>query len=168
MNKPWTISRGPIVAAEIDVHKAEAINALLVRPIQILPAKVGDPILPFAIGLFEEIRTLLKPDVPATALRRAAGAFVHSKRYYLASAQPDSFRHGIDGAVLEPLSVEDRMTAQSRFLALKQNRQKSEAPPEDSVPAAPAISKSEQIRASLLGGRLLRPNRSTDSAERSS
>jgi hypothetical protein len=29
MTKPWTVSRGPIAAADIDIQKAEAINALL-------------------------------------------------------------------------------------------------------------------------------------------
>ncbi|CDZ40199.1 ProQ/FINO family [Neorhizobium galegae bv. officinalis] len=120
MTKPWTVSRGPIVAADIDIHKAEAINALLVRPIGILPGKLGDHIRPFAIGLFEEIRALLKPDVGVTTLRRTVAAFVHSRRYYFASAQPDSFRHDIDGRQLEPVSDDDRVTAQNRFLTVEQ------------------------------------------------
>ena len=55
MMKPWTVSRGPVAATELDVQKAEAINAMLVRPIAILPKAPGDPIRPFAIGLFENI-----------------------------------------------------------------------------------------------------------------
>lgn len=69
MTIPWTVSRGPIVASEIDIQKADAINALLVRPIGILPERPGDLIRPFAIGLFEEIRRLLKPGVGMTTLR---------------------------------------------------------------------------------------------------
>jgi len=80
--KAWTISRGPIQATEHDVSKAEAINRLLVRPIPVLPARAGDPILPFAIGIFDTIRQLLKPAASPTPLGRAIGAFVHSKRYF--------------------------------------------------------------------------------------
>ncbi|MBB3165741.1 sRNA-binding protein [Rhizobium laguerreae] len=156
MTKPWMVSRGPIVAADTDIRKAEAISALLVRPIGILPSKLGDHIRPFAIGLFEEIRALLKPGVGVTTLRRAVAAFVHSKRYYFASAQPDSFRHDIDGRELEPMSDDDRMTAQNRFLALKQKTAadadgKSDSSSSSPPPAASAMTKSEQIRAALLG-----------------
>ncbi|MQB46505.1 ProQ/FINO family protein [Rhizobium sp. ICMP 5592] len=155
MTKLLTVCRGPILAAATDIQKAETISALLIRPIGILPREPGDQIRPFAIGLFDEIRTLMKPEVTATILRRAVAAFVHSKRYYCASAQLDSMRHDIEGAPLEPLTDEDRMTAQTRFLALKLktngvNDKSTLSPP--SIPAAtPAITKSEQIRAALLG-----------------
>jgi len=115
MTKPWIVSRGPIVASQIDIRKADAINALLVCQVGILPGRQGDPIRPFAIGLFEEIRPLLKPGVGITTLRRALAAFVHSKRYYFASARPNSVRHGLDGRPLEALSEDDCMTAQNRF-----------------------------------------------------
>lgn len=154
MTKPWTVSRGPIVASQIDIQKADAINALLVCPVGILPARPGDPIRPFAIGLFEEIRLLLKPGVGMTTLRRAVAAFVHSKRYYFASAQPNSVRHDLDGRPLEALSEDDRMTAQNRFLGLKQKTTGGERNSEPSSPSPSSTSgatKSEQIRASLLG-----------------
>ncbi|MDQ0563222.1 hypothetical protein QO004_005031 [Rhizobium mesoamericanum] len=61
MTKPWTTSRGPITANEADLAKARAINAL--RLIEILPAKMGDPIRPFALGLTNDIGSLLSPDV---------------------------------------------------------------------------------------------------------
>jgi sRNA-binding protein len=150
MDKPWTVGRGPIPATETDLQKAEAINALLVCPIGILPTASGDPIRPFAIGLFDEIRTLLKPDVAATKLRRAVGAFVHSKRYYFASAQPDSMRHDIDGKPIEPLSSADRLAAQQSFLSLKRDRdQPAASAPEPVSPSTPP-SKTEQIRTALL------------------
>ncbi|MET3757840.1 sRNA-binding protein [Rhizobium binae] len=154
MTKNWTVSRGPIVASQIDIQKADAINALLARPVGILPGRPGDLIRPFAIGLFEEIRPLLKPGVGMTTLRRAVAAFVHSKRYYFASAQPDSVRHDLDGRPLEALSEDDRMTAQNRFLRLKQKAAGSERNSEPSSPSpspTPGATKSEQIRASLLG-----------------
>jgi hypothetical protein len=47
---------GPVPARDREVSKAEEINALLTRPIAILPIKVGDPIRPFALGLWNEIR----------------------------------------------------------------------------------------------------------------
>jgi hypothetical protein len=154
MTKLWTVSRGPILATETDIQKAEAINALLVRPISILPQKPGDHIHPFAIGLFDEIRTLLKPEVGATTLRRAIAAFVHTKRYYFASAQPDSARHDIDGRPLELLTDEDRLTAQNRFLTLTQKisgGEKSGVIPSIPPPTMPVMTKSDQIRANLLG-----------------
>jgi len=151
MDKTWTVSRGPIAATEIDVRKAEAINTLLVRPIGILPAAPGDPIRPFAIGLFEEIRPLLKPDIAATRLRRSVGAFVHSKRYYSASAQPDSMRHDIDGEPLGPLSSADRLAAQQSFLSPKRSQDQPAAFSPEPLPVQPPPTKAEQIRAALLG-----------------
>jgi hypothetical protein len=80
---------------------------------------------------------------------------VHSKRYYFASAQPDSVRHDIDDRPLQPLSDEDRMTAQNRFLALKQKGAdgdgKSASTPSSPPPSQQAMTKSEQIRAGVLG-----------------
>ncbi|PDS99342.1 ProQ/FINO family protein [Rhizobium sp. S9] len=151
MDKPWKISRGPIAATELDVEKANAINGMLIRPVGVLPAKPGDPVLPFAVGLFNELRPLLKPEAGVTTLRRATAAFVHCRRYYFASAQPDSMRHNIDGEPVEPLSAEDRLVAQKRFLSLKQSA-KVEAPEPAPVPT-PVLSKNEQIRAALLRGR---------------
>ncbi|MBX5222985.1 ProQ/FINO family protein [Rhizobium sp. NLR8a] len=154
MDKPWKISRGPIAATELDVEKANAINSLLVRPVGVLPTKPGDPVLPFAVGLFNELRPLLKPDAGVTTLRRATAAYVHCRRYYFASAQPDSMRHNLDGEPVELLSEEDRLVAQKRFLSLKQSAAKAEEPePAPVVVPPPVISKNEQIRAALLGKR---------------
>lgn len=151
MQKPWAVSRGPIAATELDVQKAEAINTLLIQPIGILPSRLGDPIRPFAVGLFNEIRSLLKPDIGATTLRRAVGAFVHSKRYYFASAQPDSMRHDIHGKPAEPLSAADRLVAQQRFLSLKRNNGQADISASEQAPAPAAPDKAEQIRSALLG-----------------
>ncbi|MBB3137894.1 sRNA-binding protein [Rhizobium pisi] len=153
MDKPWKISRGQIAASELDVEKASAINTLLIRPIGVLPAKPGDPVLPFAVGLFNELRALLKPDAGVTTLRRATAAYVHCRRYYFASAQPDSMRHNLDGEPVEPLSEEDRLVAQKRFLSLKQSAAKTETPEKEAPVPPPLLSKSEQIRAALLGKR---------------
>lgn len=149
MNRPWMINRGPIEANESDIRKADAINAMLVHPIAILPASVGDPIRPFAIGLWNDIRPLLKPEAGVTALRRATGAFLHSKRYYFATAQPDSMRHDINGTPVEPVSEADRLAAQERFLSLKQ-RDGERGATEETPPPAPPPTKAELIRAALL------------------
>ena len=138
MTKPWTASRGPITANETDLAKARAINALLLRPIEILPAKVGDPIRPFALGLWNDIRPLLKPDVGITKLRRATGAYLHSKRYFFATAQPDSMRFDVQGNPAEPVSDADRLAAQERYQNLARGS------------AATPLTKSEQIRVALL------------------
>ncbi|WP_064708434.1 ProQ/FINO family protein [Rhizobium bangladeshense] len=153
MDKPWKISRGPIAATEFDVEKANAINTLLIRQVGVLPTKPGDSILPFAVGLFNELRPLLKPDAGVTTLRRATAAYVHCRRYYFASAQPDSMRHNLDGEPVEPLSQEDRLVAQKRFLSLKQSAAKAETLERAPVVPAPVLSKNEQIRAALLRSR---------------
>ena len=152
MEEPWTTNRGPIVATELDVRKAAAINTLLRRPIEVLPVKAGDPIRPFALGLWNEIRPLLKPDMPVMSLRRATSAFLHSKRYYYACAQPDSMRHDLAGNPVEPLSAADRQAAQQRLSALRQAQTQATVQREE-PPPPPALSKAELIRASLLGRR---------------
>jgi sRNA-binding protein len=156
MSEPWTITRGPIQARDIDIEKAAVVNALLVRPIAILPNKEGDAVRPFAIGLFEEIRLLLKPEIAPTRLRRAIAAYIHTSRYYFASAQPDAFRHDIDGEPVEAISDADRMTAQRRFTALKKMNSKAGAQIASAPVAEPApqSSKNDQIRAGLLSRRM--------------
>ena len=146
--KIWTVSRGPVTANSLDLQKAEAINALIDAPAGILPTALGDQIKPFAIGLFDEFRARLQPNVTATVLRRAIAAFVHSKRYYFASAQPDAMRHDYAGNPLEPVSADDRLIAQTRFLQLKQKN--VPVSDEDVVTPAAVLTKTEQIRASLL------------------
>ncbi|MGK6315627.1 ProQ/FINO family protein [Neorhizobium sp. DT-125] len=153
MDKLWKVSRGPIAATELDVKKSEAINAMLIHPIGVLPSKVGDPIRPFALGLFQEIRSLLNSECGVTALRRATGAYVRSKRYYFASAQPDSMRHDIHGNPVEPLTTEDRSAAQQRFLSLKQDRTEDISTQAATPSASPQATRTEQIRAALLGRR---------------
>jgi sRNA-binding protein len=159
MEKPWSESRAPIAASERDVEKAGAINALLVKPINILPQKAGDPILPFALGIFQEIRPLLKPDEAVTKLRRATAIYVRLKRYYFASAQPDSMRHDLEGAPVGAVSEADRLEAQRRFLEMKRTRSGADQQVVETlrpIAVVPALTKNEQIRAALFK---LRPTR---------
>lgn len=152
MDKPWTESRGPVVANEFDLKKAEAVNKLLSSPIAILPSRLEDPIKPFAIGLWGDIHARLKAGESTTALRRATGAYLHSKRYYFATAQPDSMRHDINGDPIEPVTGSDRIDAQKRFLSLRKNSENENDTPdaEPAPPSKPALTKAEMIRASLL------------------
>lgn len=150
MEKLWTASRGPIEANEFDLKRAEAINGLLTRPIGILPVKPGDPIKPFAVGLWNDIRALLRPEVSQTMLRRATASYTHSKRYLFASAQPDARRYDLEGEPVSDILPEHRNAAQNRFLKLKGNDAGAEAAtPAPSPEPAPA-SKAEKIRAGFL------------------
>lgn len=147
MLHPWTDEKGPVVATELEVKRAEAILAMLVCPIKVLPTQPGDPIRPFAIGLFDEIRALLKPDVTISKLRRATASFVYSKRYYLACAQPDAKRYDQNGAVAGEVSNEDRLAAQEAFQALVA----AHAPlPPSKKRELPTEDKNSRIRGGLL------------------
>nr|WP_200985070.1 ProQ/FINO family protein [Rhizobium rhizogenes]QCL09496.1 proQ/FINO family protein [Rhizobium rhizogenes] len=151
MTNPWTENRGMIAAAPSDIDKAKAIEALLIQPIDLLPKAAGDPIHPFAIGIWTDLRALLKPDTPAIPLRRAVSAYTHSKRYFLACAQPDAFRHDIDGNPVAPIAVENRMAAQLAFSKLNKSSSDTPAPPPQPTTESPEVSRAAQIRAGLLG-----------------
>ncbi|WP_449089329.1 ProQ/FinO family protein [Rhizobium rhizogenes] len=140
-----------IPAAPSDLDKAEAIAALLIRPIDLLPKVVGDPIHPFAIGIWTDIRALLKPDTSVISLRRAVSAYTHSKRYFLACAQADAFRHDIDGNSVAPIAEENRMAAQLAFSKLTKSSSDTPAPSPQPTTESPEVSRSAQIRAGLLG-----------------
>ncbi|MGV1794294.1 hypothetical protein BSK43_001430 [Rhizobium sp. P44RR-XXIV] len=53
--------------------------------------------MPNDSGLFEDLKSRLNPRVGTTVLRRAVAAYVHSKRYYFASAQPNAMRYDLEG-----------------------------------------------------------------------
>jgi ProP effector len=151
MIKSGAESKGAIAAGAADIEKAKAIAALLVRPIGLLPQASGDPIKPFAIGVWNDIRGLLKPDTPVTSLRRATSAYTHSKRYLFACAQPNAFRHGIDGNPSAPVSDEDRSAAQLAVSKLKNSASELPSPPPLPVQAPPDATRANQIRAGILG-----------------
>jgi len=125
--KPWRVSKGPIAANAYDLKKAEAINALLSSPAEILPTSEGAPILPFAIGLFETFKSRLREDATTTQLRRATGVYTCAKNYLLACAQPDSMRHDIDGQAVTAVSDEDRLSSQLRFVDILRSRKAAPA-----------------------------------------
>lgn len=151
MTKLWTESKGKILAGPQDVEKAQAISALLVRPIGLLPQTSGDQIKPFAIGVWTDIRVLLKPGTPVISLRRATSAYTHSKRYFFACAQPDACRHDIDGNAIVSVSPEDRMAAQETFSKLKTDRPETASPPSPTAEPIVEMMAADRIRAGILG-----------------
>ncbi len=153
MIKPWTETQGPILSTSLDIEKADAIAVLLTRPVSLLPRAEGDPIKPFAIGIWDDFRNLLIPNTSASPLRRALGAYLHSKRYLFACAQPDAFRHTIDGLPCEPVSEQDRLAAQEAFLKLK-----TSFPSPTALPEVAAV-EPEQTKSSLIRAALLRPRK---------
>lgn len=94
MNEKSQISSKPVIATDKDIRRVMAITGLLVQPLGVLPVAVGDPIRPVTIGFFQQVSPFLSPGVSVPALRRAIGAYVDSKRYYMACSQPNaSARH---------------------------------------------------------------------------
>lgn len=138
----------PVLAREREVAKTEAINALLTRPIAVLPAKIGDPIRPFALGLWDEIRPLLKPEFSVTALRKAMATYVHSRSYQRAVARPGSVRHDINGTPVGPVSDADRLDAHQQYEGFK--ARDGSRNPKSAPPLPSTASKSDVIRAGLL------------------
>lgn len=139
------------MATEKDLRKSMAIKSLLVQSLGVLPTEIGDPIRPVTIGFFQQVCPLLKPDASVTALRRAIGAYVHSKRYYLSCSKADAMRHDPDGNPSERVSEADRVNAAERLSTLGQQTKK--VPTSTIVLSAQseARSKRDLIRASLLG-----------------
>ncbi|MBZ7927123.1 ProQ/FinO family protein (plasmid) [Ensifer adhaerens] len=142
---PRTCS-APVLAREREVAKTVAINALLTRPIAILPAKLGDPVRPFALGLWNDVRPLLKPDVSVSALRKAMATYVHSRSYQIAVARAGSIRHDINGEPVEPVSEADRLDALKKYEGFQAREGSSK--PKSRSPVQPT--KTEAIRISLL------------------
>lgn len=151
MNGKSQINSKPVIATDKDIRRAMAIKDLLVQPLGILPAAVGDPIRPVAIGFFQQVSPFLSPGVSVTALRRAIGAYVHSKRYYLACSRPDAMRHDINGEPIELVSDSDKLNAQKCLQAFREQKSQTPAAAIVAAPVATAENKKELIRASLLG-----------------
>ncbi|WP_458395870.1 ProQ/FINO family protein [Rhizobium ruizarguesonis] len=63
-----------------------------------------------------------------TLLRRATSAYTHSKRYFFACAQPDAYRHDIDGNAIAPITADDRIAAQLAFSKLKNSPTEGPSP----------------------------------------
>lgn len=116
--------QGPIKVDRYSLTAARAINALLTVPIAILAQKEGDIIRPFRIGIGEDIRMLLRPEIELKDLRKALRRYAYSAQYLQALAQNDSMRHEINGEPAQPVSDEDRAHARQAYLTVSARRLK--------------------------------------------
>jgi hypothetical protein len=76
----------------------------------VLPSRVGDPIRPLKIGVHEDMKALLQ-DPSSDALEilgRAIRRYTLSHEYRGAILAPESWRHGLDGTPVEPVSEEHK------------------------------------------------------------
>jgi len=137
--------QGRVLATPLEIQRARAILALVRGPVQVLPTTSEHEVLPFAIGLFEELKAMRNAEVSVSALRRATSAYVHSRRYYLASARDGAMRHGLDGRPGEPVSDRDRAAAIESVRALDEAHGRTTAPP---VPVP--VDKATLIKSGLL------------------
>lgn len=115
-------ARGPIKVDRYSLTAARAIDALLTMPIAVLPQKEGDIIRPFRVGIGEDIRMLLRPEIELKGLRKALRRYAYSAQYLQALAQDDSMRHEINGEAVEPVSEEDRVQARQAYLTVSARR----------------------------------------------
>ena len=106
--RPWARSRVPSTAGPAVLARAQALNALLIAPIGVLPAALGDPMRPFQVGLGPEILARRRPEVAVKVCERAIRDYVRGFSYRHAAAQPGSMRYDLDGNPVEPVSDKDR------------------------------------------------------------
>jgi hypothetical protein len=143
MDSIW--AGGRILATSLEVERAQTILQLITAPVRVLPDRPDDQVRPFEIGLLEQLKALRKPGVSITALRRATSAYVHSKRYYLASGQPDAMRHSIDGTPTSAVSHDDQQIARRSLRSLEE----AHAKPVSAAPS-PQVDKTSRIKLGLL------------------
>lgn len=113
---------GPITVDRYSLTAARAINALLTGPIAVLPQKEGDIIRPFRVGIGEDIRMLLRPEIELKDLRKALRRYAYSAQYLQALSQDGSMRHEINGEAVQPVSEEDRVQARQAYLTVSARR----------------------------------------------
>lgn len=145
------MNQKPIIATEKDLRRSSAIQALLTQSLAVLPTEIGDPIRPVSIGFFQQLSPLLSSEASVTALRRAIGAYVHSKRYYLACRQEGAMRYDCNGNPVEPVSDDDRQNAEKCLSTFKQKNTETTKHHSAPLVVADPQSKRDLIRAALLG-----------------
>lgn len=134
-----------VLATPLEVQRARAILELISGPADVLRQRPDDEVLPFAIGLFDEFKAIGNDGVSISALRKATSAYVHSRRYYLASARVGATRHSLDGSPVEQLSDNDRSAAMQSLCSLDEAHGRLAAPP-----PPPSIDKATRIKSGLL------------------
>lgn len=115
-------TRGQIKVDRYSLTAAKAISALLTVPIAVLPNAEGDIIRPFRVGIGEDIKMLLRPDVDLKELRKALRRYAYSAQYLHAVAQDDSARYEINGEPVGPVSHEDRAHARQSYVTVSARR----------------------------------------------
>jgi ProQ/FINO family len=121
----------PVLANARAAEAAAAVRALLTEPPAVLPAKEGDPVLPLQIGIREALEPHLRPDATPEALGCALRAYVRATSYLMALARQCATRHDLGGAVVEPVSADNRRWA---LVLLNARRERRAAMP-DGAPA---------------------------------
>ncbi|WP_053080499.1 MULTISPECIES: ProQ/FINO family protein [Methylobacterium] len=105
----------PSTAGSAVLARAQALNALLVATISVLPAALRDPMRPFQVGLGPEILARCRPEVTVNVCERAIRDYVRSFSYRHAVAQPGSMRYDLDGNPVEPVREKDRHDMQRTY-----------------------------------------------------
>ena len=100
----------------------------------------GDPIVPFAIGIHNDL-TLLLPQQHRPQLRRALRGHCSCPPYLRAVSTEGSTRHGLDGRPHEPVSAIDRLTAAIRLLDMRLGQ----IAPETRAKAEPLVDKARAV-----------------------
>jgi sRNA-binding protein len=134
-----------VLATPLEVQRARAILELISGPADVLPTTPDDEVLPFAIGLFDEFKAMRKDGVSISKLRKATSAYVHSRRYYLASARVGATRYSLDGSPVEQLNDRDRTAAKVSLQSLDEAHGRITTP----SPLPPA-DKASRIKSGLL------------------
>jgi hypothetical protein len=101
----------PVKATDLMLMHAQALQGLLTRPIAVLPQQPGDQVLPFKVGLGQDLLPLLREGVEPKRLTRALQAYVKSGGYLLASSKEGALRHDLDGNPVEEVSQDHRQGA---------------------------------------------------------
>ena len=76
----------------------------------VLPSRVGDPLRPLKIGIYDDLAALLgsPPSDAHEVLKRALRRFTSSSEYKSALAAEESWRYALDGTPVEPVSEKHR------------------------------------------------------------
>ncbi|MGN7714956.1 ProQ/FINO family protein [Agrobacterium radiobacter] len=93
----------------------------------VLPSAEGETVLPFRIGINNDIVRLLRPGAALSDLRKALRRYTHSAANLYATAQPDVL---LIGQPFGAVSDEDRLNARQTFLIVQERRKRRREPRE--------------------------------------
>ena len=75
---------------------AAALRALLTESPAVLPNRVGDPLLPLQIGIWDALLAVLRPGAEPEALARVLRGYTRSTGYFMACGRKDAMRHDLE------------------------------------------------------------------------